>query len=125
MRNLGLTSSVKFLGIRSDIPKLMQAMDIFLFPSLFEGLPVVLVEAQAAGLKCIVSNTITRESDITGRVDFLSLKQSTKEWAEQIFLSKFEREDTKEKIRESGYDSITNAKWLSEYYSNYYEFASN
>ncbi len=123
--NLGLTSSVKFLGIRSDIPKLMQAMDIFLFPSLFEGLPVVLVEAQAAGLKCIVSNTITRESDITGRIDFLSLKQSAKEWADQIFLSKFEREDTKEKIRESGYDSITNAKWLSEYYSNYYEFASN
>ena len=51
-------------------------MDLFLFPSLFEGLPVVLVEAQAAGLKCVVSDTITNETDVTGRVEFLGLKES-------------------------------------------------
>src|SRR5690606_4659996 len=63
VKQLGLENDVKFLGVRKDIPELLQAFDIFLFPSLFEGLPVVLVEAQAAGLKSIVSNTITKEVD--------------------------------------------------------------
>ena len=84
--DLGLSSSVKFLGIREDIPDIMQGMDLFLFPSLFEGLPVVLVEAQAAGLKCIVSDTITNETDISGRIEFVSLKESPDEWADKILI---------------------------------------
>ena len=70
-----MSSNVRFLGVRSDIANLMQGMDLFLFPSLFEGLPVVLVEAQAAGLKCLISDSITRETDITGRIEFVSLKR--------------------------------------------------
>lgn len=120
VEGLGLSESVKFLGIRSDIPNLLQGMDLFLFPSLFEGLPVVLIEAQAAGLKCIVSNTITQECDITGRIDFLSLRKPPEEWASHILSSSFEHEDTSGKIRESGYDSIAMSSWLSEYYSKYY-----
>ena len=74
--DLGLSSNVRFLGVRSDIADLMQGMDLFLFPSLFEGLPVVLVEAQAAGLQCVISDSITKESDITGRIEFTSLQET-------------------------------------------------
>jgi len=116
VRDLGLSSAVKFLGVRGDIPKLMQAMDVYLFPSLFEGLPVVLVEAQAAGLRCIVSDTITRESDVTGRVQFLSLKDSPEIWAAKILAAPCARLDTSELMRNNGYDTATMAKWLTEYY---------
>lgn len=64
-RNLGIESNILFLGVRRDVPKLMMgAMDIFLFPSLYEGLPVALIEAQAAALPCLISNRITEEVDI-------------------------------------------------------------
>ena len=120
VKNLGLSSNVKFLGVRSDIPELMQVMDIFLFPSLFEGLPVVLVEAQASGLKCIVSNTITKESDVTGRVEFISLNQSPDYWAKQILSSPVEHVDTSKELQKNGYDASTMAQWLANFYLNYY-----
>lgn len=74
IKNLGLEDSVRLLGIRTDIPEIMQALDIFAMPSLWEGLPFVLVEAQASGLPCIVSDTISLNTDLTGNVRFLSLK---------------------------------------------------
>jgi glycosyltransferase involved in cell wall biosynthesis len=120
INNLGLTSNVKLLGVRSDISELMQAMDLFIFPSLFEGLPVVLVEAQAAGLKCLVSDTITKETDITGRVEFISLNSPPKYWANQILTSSYEHIDTTEKMKKNGYDSVTMANWLSNFYLDYY-----
>ncbi|WP_282937455.1 glycosyltransferase family 1 protein [Paenibacillus sp. RC67] len=113
---LGLSSCVMFLGVRSDIPDLMQAMDLFLFPSLFEGLPVVMVEAQAAGLRCFVSDAITKEADITGRVQFLSLKESAEAWAGRILSSSYEHEDTSALLQDHGYDTNSMAKWLSDYY---------
>lgn len=116
VNDLGLISAVKFLGVRDDIPKLMQSMDVFLFPSLFEGLPVVMVEAQAAGLRCVVSDSITRESDVTGRVEFLSIKDSPDIWADKILASPCTREDTSELMLRNGYDTVTMAKWLTEYY---------
>ncbi|TLS35783.1 glycosyltransferase family 1 protein [Pseudalkalibacillus caeni] len=117
---LGLSSKVRFLGIRNNISELMQGMDLFLFPSLFEGLPVVLVEAQAAGLKCVVSEAITKESDVTGRVEFLSLYQTAKEWAEKVLSSTYEHENTAELLKKHGYDTSSMAYWLTEYYTNYY-----
>ena len=81
---LGLEEDVLFLGIRKDVDKLLQAMDIFLLPSLFEGLPVVAVEAQAAGTYLFLSDTITPETKITSRVRFLPLKESAKFWSEEI-----------------------------------------
>ncbi|MFC4320722.1 glycosyltransferase family 1 protein [Litchfieldia salsa] len=119
-----LTENVKFLGVRNDIPDLMQAMDLFLFPSLFEGLPVVLVEAQAAGLRCVVSNSITNESDVTGRVHFMSLQDSSAKWADQILLTPLDRIDSTEDLIRNGYDSRTMVKWLSKYYSKYYLLAN-
>ena len=92
--DLGLSSNVRFLGVRSDIANLMQGLDLFLFPSLFEGLPVVLVEAQAAGLKCLISDSITKETNITERIEFASLGESPEEWANKILSSTYEHVDT-------------------------------
>jgi glycosyltransferase involved in cell wall biosynthesis len=119
----GLESKVLFLGVRSDIAQLMQGMDLFLFPSLFEGLPVVLVEAQAAGLKCMVSDSITKESDLTGRLEFISLQEQPEQWAAKILQSTYEHLDTTDQLRTHGYDSFTTSKWLSDYYSSYYQLA--
>ncbi|NGM83799.1 glycosyltransferase family 1 protein [Paenibacillus sp. 7124] len=116
VKQLGLQDHVAFLGVRSDIPRLMQGMDLFLFPSLFEGLPVVLVEAQAAGLRCIASSSITRESDLTGRVRFIGLQEPADTWAREILDSSCERADTSEQLRESGYDSAKTAEWLASFY---------
>ncbi|MDQ6423272.1 glycosyltransferase family 1 protein [Paenibacillus sp. LHD-117] len=112
----GISAAVKFLGVREDIAGLLQAMDLFLFPSLFEGLPVVLVEAQAAGLRCIVSDRITKESDITGRVSFLSLDQSPEVWSDAVLASTYEHADTRSQLKASGYDAETMADWLGAYY---------
>jgi glycosyltransferase involved in cell wall biosynthesis len=120
VNSLGLSSNVIFLGVRSDISNLLQSLDLFLFPSLFEGLPVVLVEAQAAGLNCIVSDTITVESNITGRIDFISLKMSPKYWANKILTSSYEHKDTSEIMQKNGYDTETMSKWLSNYYQKHY-----
>ena len=73
VEELKLDDSVIFLGVRKDIPQLLMAMDIFVFPSLYEGMPNTVIEAQATGLKCIISDTITREADITGLVSYTSL----------------------------------------------------
>jgi glycosyltransferase involved in cell wall biosynthesis len=116
---LGLTPYVKFLGVRNDITDLMQGMDLFLFPSLFEGLPVVLIEAQAAGLNCIVSSSITKESDVTGRVEFISLNESPEKWADQILSASYEHFDTSQSLSEKGYDTKTMSKWLTSYYLEY------
>jgi glycosyltransferase involved in cell wall biosynthesis len=116
---LGLSSAVKFLGIRGDIARLMQGMDLFLFPSLFEGLPVVLIEAQAAGLTCVVSDAITREADVTGRITFLPLRQSPGVWADQILASSVEHLHTAELLRQNGYDTHSMAHWLRDYYARH------
>jgi glycosyltransferase involved in cell wall biosynthesis len=117
---LGIADKILFLGVREDISTLMQGFDLFLFPSLFEGLPVVLVEAQAAGLKCIVSDSITFEADVTGRIEFLSLNQSPDIWAQAILSSSYEHQDTSEMLRRHGYDTVTMADWLSGFYTGYF-----
>lgn len=115
---LGLSSAVKFLGIRNDIPKLLQGIDLFILPSLYEGLPVVLIEAQAAGLSCILSDTITRDTDITGRAKFIDLNASPHIWAHEILSSPSNHEDTAEMIRSNGYDTDTMARRLVSFYMN-------
>ncbi len=103
---LGICDRVKFLGSRRDVPELMQAMDIFVFPSLYEGLPVTLIEAQAASLPCLISDRVSKESVITeALVTRKSLDDGAKEWVEQVLqmLDK-PRMDRCEEIRNAGYD---------------------
>lgn len=124
--DLNLQNSVLLLGLRSDVNVLMQAMDVFLMPSLFEGLPVSLVEAQASGLHCVISDTISEESIlIDDLVRMVSLKDSPKKWAEEIIaFSDYERKDTSPLILEKGYDIRENAKRLEQKYVELLQQAS-
>ena len=81
VNKLGLQRNVKFLGFRKDVNRLLMAMDVFILPSRFEGLPIVLIEAQATGLPCLASDRISSESKISPLVTYLSINDSPKEWA--------------------------------------------
>ncbi len=84
IEKLQLSERVLILSHRSDIPQLMKAMDVFVFPSLFEGLGIVLIEAQVAGLRCIVSDTVPKEAFQTKLAVPVSLNESPEKWAEII-----------------------------------------
>lgn len=114
---LELADKVIFTGVRSDVQELMQAMDCFVFPSLYEGLPVTLVEAQAAGLPCIVSDGVPEECAITDLVKHVSLSQSVEMWANEIFNTiSASRQDTRQQIANAGFDIQANAQWLQNFY---------
>jgi glycosyltransferase involved in cell wall biosynthesis len=85
-RKLGIEKKVVFTGTRGDVPRLMLgAMDVFVFPSLWEGLPIVLVEAQAAGLRCVVSEAVPRDANVVeGAVSYLPLSASADEWVTAV-----------------------------------------
>lgn len=123
VKELKLEQAVLFLGLRDDISELLQAMDMFFLPSNYEGLPVVGIEAQAAGLPCIMSDHITPEVDITGLIQFISLDESIEKWTNNILEIKKsgkERKNTLEKIRKAGYDIKQNAKELESLYIKLY-----
>lgn len=118
-RALKIYDKILWLGTRTDVNELMQAMDIFVFPSLFEGLGIVLIEAQAAGLPCIVSNTIPKEACISTLVEKMDVNKSSLEWAEQIANIKHNgvvRESPIDQLYKSGYCIIDTVKWLENFY---------
>ncbi|KIL49348.1 glycosyltransferase family 1 protein [Jeotgalibacillus soli] len=102
-----LEDHVKLLGVREDIHMLLQAFDLFVFPSLHEGLPVTLIEAQGSGLPCIISNSITKEADMgAGLVQYLSLDDKSV-WIEAIYntvLKKSPREIAESALDQNGYN---------------------
>lgn len=115
---LGLEDAVRFLGIRNDVARLYQAMDIFVLPSRYEGLPVVGVEAQAAGLPCIVSDCMTKETAVTENVAFLPLSAGPEVWAEKILeWEDYERADAVEEIQACGFDINFEGKKLQDFYA--------
>lgn len=92
-------------GIRRDVPDCLLAMDAFVFPSIYEGLPNAVVEAQASGLPCIISNRISSEVKITDSVFFLPLETDPKEWAKMCVEKAGQRNDkAPEEMKNSGYD---------------------
>lgn len=101
-----LENVVIFYGVTKSIPQMLWAMDVFVLPSLFEGNPVVGIEAQAAGTPCIFADTITKMCNISGNVKYLSLKDPFNKWAEQIDIASKENRNSMatEKMRENGYD---------------------
>ena len=109
---------VIFTGLRGDVPDLLQAMDVFAFPSLYEGLPLVIVEAQASGLPCIISDKVPIECKKTeGLIRQVKLQESTEYWAQQLIeLASVERKDTLSEIRKSGFDVRENVRKLENMY---------
>lgn len=112
-----LQDNVKFLGVRDDVADLMQAMDIFLLPSRYEGLPVVIIEAQASGLPCLISDKVTKEVGITESVKYISIENGVEDRVKTITKEKIHRNiGSEEIIKEEGYDIKTTANWLEDYY---------
>ena len=118
-----LSSDVIFTGVRSDVERLVQVMDVFVLPSLYEGLPVTMVEAQAAGLPCIISDKVPPECILTeGLVDIMTLSASPKAWAEKILAKRaIPRTDRRAEIAAHGFDITTEAVKLQEFYLKAYE----
>lgn len=104
IKALNLDGSVIFTGVRSDIPALLSAMDVFVFPSFYEGMPNTVIEAQATGLPCLIADTITKEANVTGLVRYMPLK-APEEWAkEALNMISDTRMQTKKIMIENGYD---------------------
>lgn len=116
---LKIDQDVIFYGLCDNVNNLLQGMDVFVLPSLFEGLPVVGVEAQTSGLKCLLSDTITEETDLTGNVTFIDIK-STKKWVEKLLdvCMNHTRNNEIDKIIKNGYDIKDTAKRIEEIYFN-------
>lgn len=115
--NLGLEENVIFLGNRNDVFDLYNAFDCFILPSRFEGLGMVIIEAQASSLHCYVSDIIPKEVKITDLVDFISLDKSPKFWAKKIMKDNiFERNNMLKDILKAGYDVEYEVKRLEKIY---------
>lgn len=117
VRYLGLSEKVRFNDFENDISKYYQAMDVFVFPSFFEGFPYVLVEAQTAGLPCLCSDRISDEVLLTGNIQQLSL-DNIDVWVDKILeLSQgYERKDCSKLISDAGYDLPKQVKELEKEY---------
>lgn len=123
IKTLNIEDKVLLLGSRKDVPELLQGADVFFLPSIFEGLGIVLVEAQASGLPCFTSADVVPSSvDITGLVKFISLEKSATEWAKNIADADItQRRITTQEIAEKGYDNKENAERLQELYLSFTE----
>jgi len=119
VKKFGLNDKIIFLGHRDDIAEIIQAMDVFVLPSKFEGLGIVLIEAQYSNLPCVVSSVVPNEAKISNKFYKVSLNQEPIEWAKAILNYKLEdrRSDYIECL-DAGYDIQTEVKKLEEIYSN-------
>ena len=113
---LGLSDRVLLLGRRRDVDKLMNTFDVFVLPSNFEGLPVVAVEAQTNGLRCVCSDTITREIDITGKTEFISLTTDIDKWVSSICRREDRNLFAEKNVTEKGYNIKNEALKLQQTY---------
>ena len=114
----GLTDSVIFAGVHDDVSGYYQAMDVFVLPSLFEGLGIVVIEAQTSGLPCVISDGVAQECIRTeDLVSMCRLDQSAEQWAAHILdRCGQSREDHSQEIRDNGFDIVQTAKWLENFY---------
>lgn len=123
--SLCLDDSVRFLGLRSDVPDLMQAMDLLLMPSVYEGLPMSLVEAQASGLTCVISQSIPEDCDIVeGAIRRVSLEEDDAVWASVIMeMTKLPRDrtDWSQLVKNAGFDIKASAIKLQNFYLDEYD----
>ncbi|MBE6922635.1 MAG: glycosyltransferase family 1 protein [Ruminococcaceae bacterium] len=114
---LGFGDAVRFLGLRTDVNRLYQAMDVFVMPSLYEGFGIAAIEAQAAGLRCMLADTIPPECKVTDGAIFCKLQEGADAWAEEILRDKgHNRAGDAELVKSAGYDIQGTASWLQEFY---------
>lgn len=121
VKEKGLSDSVVFAGMQSKVEEFLSAIDVFIFPSLWEGMPLSVIEAQASGLQCIVSDAIDKDVCITNYITSMSLEQDAQEWAIRIEkLDEIDRDKTSEEciqiIKEANYDSYKNSTELEKIY---------
>lgn len=118
--SLGLSERIIMTGLRSDIPDILLLADCFLFPSLWEGLPVSVIEAQASGLPCVISDTITKEVEVSNLVEWHSLSEAPELWANRCLQlakeNRMIRKSPEQSIIDNGYDIETTSKWLADFY---------
>ena len=116
IEELGIKDEVILTGVRYDVPRLLQMADVFCFPSKYEGLPLSLIEAQAAGLRCLISKVITDEVIVTDLVTKIDIEEGEEAFANKALeLSEdYERRNTYEEIKKAGYDVLTLAKFYEE-----------
>jgi glycosyltransferase involved in cell wall biosynthesis len=114
------SKNIVFLGLRKDVNYILQAMDCFILPSLHEGFGIVLLEAQAAGLKCLASTAVPKETNVAGLVDFLELNAGSNHWAECIlnYQHVYERKAQTQKFIASNYDIRQASNYLEKLYLN-------
>lgn len=118
VKQLGLTNFVKFLGQCNNVNELYQAIDVFVLPSLYEGLGMVLIEAQCAGCYTIASTEVPQIVKFSDNIDFFDLCINPGIWAKSILnkIDKYNRQDQSKKCRALGYDIRNEVKRLEEYY---------
>lgn len=117
VRRLGLEECVIFLGFKNNVNEYMWTMDLFVFPSLFEGLGLVLIEAQATGMKCFTSkDVVPNNAKVTELLTFISLEDNLEKWVEKIVNCNYERKVCDKEIEQKGYDIKNTAKQLQEFY---------
>ena len=118
VNELGLTDRVHFLGVRSDVNRILQAVDVFVLPSRYEGLSLTSVEAQTSGLRCFFSDTVSEACGMTDTVTFMRLEAPAAQWATDILKQAGQtRTDHSHEIRAAGFDIQTTADWLFEFYT--------
>ena len=114
----GLRDNVIFAGLQADISEFLCAMDVFLFPSLWEGLGIALIEAQTSGLHCIASDAIPKETKVTELIEYVSLGDYARFWAERAleYGDNYKRENMRSEIMKAGYDIKETAMQLQNFY---------
>lgn len=119
-RDIGVFDKVIFYGISSAPEKLFAAMDVFVFPSIYEGLPLTLIEAQAAGLPCFISSAVTREALLTPTAYHLPLSLGADGWAQRLapLAEGVRRSDYADLVRAAGFDAEESARQIFSYYRN-------
>jgi glycosyltransferase EpsF len=112
-----LSDDVIFLGVKENIYDYYQAMDIFVLPSRYEGLPVVGVEAQTSGLPCVFSDAMTEDVKQLDSTVFLNLSDSVVKWSDRIIAFKgYDRVDKSKKLKENGFDIRSESMKLQKFY---------
>lgn len=111
-----IEESLILLSNRKDIPELLFAMDVFVLPSLFEGMGIVATEAQAAGLSVILSSGVSKEAKISNSVIYLGLNEGAAKWADYILAAKKPKTSSIKILQKAGYDITLSAKTIQDLY---------